>query len=286
MQLGTLWRRRPATYRLAVSEQLDASRPMPLSPGWSPENSAAPGTRSEACRTRQGTPPAGLRVWRWRARLPTEAHYLNYGLDAPSLKRANPTRWTENRRRALRRSCSPGVLPHRRPRYRVPVWAPTLRALSAAEPTVIAPEGELDITRVGDFRAALWDAAREGAAAVVVDLSHVSFIDSSGLGALVELHSRLRRRGRRLAVVTPGGSAPAVSLGSRRPARPPADIRNAAEPHLTRSAAGANRAAAGFGHRGGSRYEAEEGPACPGQAGGVELPGEAERTPLWSATAG
>lgn len=83
--------------------------------------------------------------------------------------------------------------------------------MSAAQPTVIAPEGELDITRI-DFRAALWDAAREGAAAVVVDLSHVSFIDSSGLGALVELHNRLRRSGRRLAVVTPGGSAPAVLL--------------------------------------------------------------------------
>ena len=87
-----------------------------------------------------------------------------------------------------------------------------MTALSAAEPTVIAPEGELDFARVGDFRAALWDAAREGAAAVVVDLSQVSFIDSSGLGALVELHNRLRRSGRRLAVVAPGGSAPAVLL--------------------------------------------------------------------------
>jgi anti-anti-sigma factor len=84
--------------------------------------------------------------------------------------------------------------------------------LSAAEPTVIAPDGELDIARVGAFRAALSDAAREGAAAVVVDLSQVSFIDSSGLGALVELHNRLRRSGRQLAVVAPGGSAPAVLL--------------------------------------------------------------------------
>jgi len=92
------------------------------------------------------------------------------------------------------------------------VPAPTPRALSAAEPTVIAPEGELDIARVGDFRAALSDVAREGAAAVVVDLSLVSFIDSSGLGALVELHNRLRRSGRRLAVVAPGGSASAVLL--------------------------------------------------------------------------
>jgi anti-sigma B factor antagonist len=85
--------------------------------------------------------------------------------------------------------------------------------MSAAEPTVIVPAGELDIANVGDFRAALSNAAREGTGAVVVDLSEVSFIDSSALGALVELHSRLRRTGRRLAVVAPDGSAPAVLLG-------------------------------------------------------------------------
>ena len=84
--------------------------------------------------------------------------------------------------------------------------------MSADEPLVIAPEGELDTAGVGDLRAALSDAAREGVGAVVVDLSRVTFIDSSGLGALVELHSRLRRSGRRLAVVAPGGSAPAVLL--------------------------------------------------------------------------
>jgi anti-sigma B factor antagonist len=102
--------------------------------------------------------------------------------------------------------------------------------LSAAEPTVIAPEGELDFARVGDFRAALSDAAREGAAVVVVDLSQVSFIDSSGLGAIVELHSRLRRGGRRLAVVAPSGSAPAVlfDLAGLRGRLPIFDTRGAA----------------------------------------------------------
>jgi anti-anti-sigma factor len=85
--------------------------------------------------------------------------------------------------------------------------------MPAAEPTVIAPEGDLDIATVGEFRAALQDAAEEGAGVVVVDLSQVSFIDSSGLGAIVELHSRLRRSRRRLAVVAPDGSAAAVLLG-------------------------------------------------------------------------
>ena len=84
--------------------------------------------------------------------------------------------------------------------------------MSAPEPTVIAFEGELDISRSGDFRAVLWETARGGAADVLVDLSQVSLIDSSGLGALIELHERLRRSKRRLAVVAPAGSAPAVLL--------------------------------------------------------------------------
>jgi anti-anti-sigma factor len=51
------------------------------------------------------------------------------------------------------------------------------------EPILIAPEGELDIARVGDFRLELSDAAREAPDGIVVDLSEVSFIDSAGLGA-------------------------------------------------------------------------------------------------------
>ena len=136
----------------------------------------------------------------------------DHGLDSPSLKRGASHALAPDRPGTVARSCSLDVSQRRMPKYRVPVPAPTLRALSAAEPTVIAPEGELDVARVGDFRAALSDAAREGAAAVVVDLSQVSFIDSSGLGALLDLHNRLRRSGRRLAVVAPGGSAPAVLL--------------------------------------------------------------------------
>ena len=82
----------------------------------------------------------------------------------------------------------------------------------SSEPKVIAPEGELDVAHVGEFRAAVSEAAREADGRLVVDLAEVSFIDSSGLGALLELYNRLRRSGRRLAVVAPGGSAPAVLL--------------------------------------------------------------------------
>lgn len=208
MQLGTL-ETRPATYRLAVSDSCGAAPPMPRSRGWSIENSIAPGIQIGSGRTRQGPLPPGPRVA--SSGEPTVRAPPDCRLDSRSVRRADRTRWQKTAPRAS------AVLLAGRPsgskaEILGSVWAPTLGALSAAEPTVIAPEGELDITRIGDFRAALWDAAREGAPAVVVDLSHVSFIDSSGLGALVELHNRLRRSGRRLAVVAPGGSAPVVLL--------------------------------------------------------------------------
>lgn len=88
--------------------------------------------------------------------------------------------------------------------------------------TVIVPEGELDIAHIDRFRGALSNAASGDDVRIVVDLSDVSFIDSSGLGALVELHNRLRRNKRQLAVVAPGGTAAAVlinlaGLGGRLP---------------------------------------------------------------------
>ena len=66
---------------------------------------------------------------------------------------------------------------------------------------------------MADFRAVLSDAARAGADPVVVDLGHVSFIDSTGLGSLIELHHRMRRDNRQLAVVAPAGTAAAVLIG-------------------------------------------------------------------------
>jgi anti-anti-sigma factor len=80
------------------------------------------------------------------------------------------------------------------------------------DPFVIAPEGELDIARRAELRAQLSDAARDAAGCVVVDLSSVTFIDSSALGAIVELHNRLRRDTRQLAVVAPEGTAVKVML--------------------------------------------------------------------------
>jgi len=81
------------------------------------------------------------------------------------------------------------------------------------DPIIIAPEGELDFARLGEFRRELFKVAREQSAPVLVDLTDVSFIDSSALSALLELQGRFRSVNRQLAVVAPRGSAVAVVLG-------------------------------------------------------------------------
>ncbi len=50
--------------------------------------------------------------------------------------------------------------------------------------SVVEAHGELDTSSVGAFRAALETAARGGAPTVVVDLAHVSFLDSAGLAVI------------------------------------------------------------------------------------------------------
>lgn len=97
-------------------------------------------------------------------------------------------------------------------RDRVPSRSKAPGPVPLSDTAVIAPEGELDIAHMPDFRAGLLDAADGEAVRLVVDLSNVSFIDSSGLGALVEMHNRLRRDKRQLAVVAPGGTAVTVLM--------------------------------------------------------------------------
>lgn len=79
---------------------------------------------------------------------------------------------------------------------------------------VVTPAGEADICTVVDLRRALCDAIGANGPHVIVDLDHLSFMDASTLGVLVEarrlasaaggsLRVRCRtRRGRRLLTMT------------------------------------------------------------------------------------
>jgi anti-sigma B factor antagonist len=81
------------------------------------------------------------------------------------------------------------------------------------EPRIIAPAGELDLHASRALAPELDAAAAQtDERGLLVDLSEVTFIDSTGLGALVQAHRRLGRQGRAMAVVAPKGSAAAVLL--------------------------------------------------------------------------
>jgi anti-sigma B factor antagonist len=58
---------------------------------------------------------------------------------------------------------------------------------------IVAAEGEIDISSVGDLRTSVTGAA-EGCERLRLDLTGVEFIDSTGLGCLLELRSTLRSR--------------------------------------------------------------------------------------------
>jgi anti-anti-sigma factor len=64
----------------------------------------------------------------------------------------------------------------------------------------LAVHGELDRERVGEFEAAISEICRLGAKAIDVDLRDVTFIDSSGIRALISARERCLRSETRLSV--------------------------------------------------------------------------------------
>ena len=80
-----------------------------------------------------------------------------------------------------------------------------------AAPKVIALSGDLDIASVRNVAAELSEAVGDTSRDLVVDLRHVSFMDSTGLGALVQAQKRMRRQGRGMTLrVVPG--SPVASI--------------------------------------------------------------------------
>ena len=64
--------------------------------------------------------------------------------------------------------------------------------------------GDLDAARIAAMREEL-DSLAAGDADVLLDLSECRFIDSSGVGAIVYLHKRMRIRGYRVMATGLGG---------------------------------------------------------------------------------
>ncbi len=70
---------------------------------------------------------------------------------------------------------------------------------------LLVVSGEIDIATSPRLIAPLNDAVTDGYGAVVVDLTDVAFMDSTGLALLIDAQRRLSSRGRGFAVVCPPG---------------------------------------------------------------------------------
>jgi anti-sigma B factor antagonist len=70
---------------------------------------------------------------------------------------------------------------------------------------VIAASGPIDLATSRTLSGRLGEAAGQAGETVVLDLSGVTFMDSTGLGVVMKAHSRLHRQGRRFVVVAPPG---------------------------------------------------------------------------------
>lgn len=68
----------------------------------------------------------------------------------------------------------------------------TIEVTTAGDPAlrVFSLRGSLDIATSPSLRAALMEAADNGHHQIIVDLSHLEFLDSTGLGALIGAHKR------------------------------------------------------------------------------------------------
>ena len=81
----------------------------------------------------------------------------------------------------------------------------TVEPAVAGSRTVLAVTGEVDIATAPHLRAAVDAAFMDGADDVCVDLTDTTFMDSSGVHALVDASREAVRLGRELTIVCPPG---------------------------------------------------------------------------------
>ncbi len=65
--------------------------------------------------------------------------------------------------------------------------------------------GSLDMATAPSLRAALVEAADEGKHDIIVDCSHLEFLDSTGLGSLIGAHKRALEHGGRVRLIVNEG---------------------------------------------------------------------------------
>jgi anti-sigma B factor antagonist len=71
----------------------------------------------------------------------------------------------------------------------------------SGEQVTVSLKGELDLSSVGKVQAELQRVEADGPALLVLDLSSLTFLDSTGLRAVVTADERARENGRRFVIV-------------------------------------------------------------------------------------
>jgi anti-sigma B factor antagonist len=80
----------------------------------------------------------------------------------------------------------------------------SIRTAREGSIAIVTASGEIDLSNVGELRAAVTEAA-EDCDRLRLDLTAIDFIDSSGLGGLLELRSTLRARNVTLEILAGDG---------------------------------------------------------------------------------
>ena len=83
----------------------------------------------------------------------------------------------------------------------------SMSTMERAGTGTLAVDGRLDLRAAAEVRLKAAAAIAASSGSLVLDLSAVEFIDSSGLGVLAGLQREAARLGGRLAIVVPRGSA-------------------------------------------------------------------------------
>jgi len=79
----------------------------------------------------------------------------------------------------------------------------SIESASDIDATIAQPEGpSIDISNVAEFKSALIRASETGSA-LIVDLSSVTLLDSSGLGALLSVMRAMRGRSAQFLIANP-----------------------------------------------------------------------------------
>lgn len=70
--------------------------------------------------------------------------------------------------------------------------------------TVVRLHGDIDLHRSPGLHECLVDICGEGPVRLILDMSKVNYIDSSGVGSLVDIYRRLKRSKNAFVLVAPG----------------------------------------------------------------------------------